>query len=208
MHDDLDALAKDELYQLNLLLERIGIPDDIAKGCITSGFSLMVYGSQDVGLTATEGISVARADFEKLCGAAPNVSRECLQWLSFAFTLVIYYFNERSESENVKGKALGLMNIAMARGAASALLPHSLDYAFVEVMAQRTKMLSEAGARGARAKNRNHAALKKWALDEAKRMREPDIDIARKLANRLPAHLADVSPDPKRFIYDTLRAAK
>ena len=36
-------------------------------------------------------------------------------------------------------------------------------------------------------------------------MRNAHMDIARNLAARLSAHLADISKDPERLIYDALR---
>ena len=38
-------------------------------------------------------------------------------------------------------------------------------------------------------------------------MRDSHTDIARKLAARLPTHLADVSKSSERLIYDTLRTS-
>lgn len=67
-------------------------------------------------------------------------------------------------------------------------------------------MLSAAGRLGASRKNEPIRQLKKWALEKATEMRASHKDIARRLSAELPIHLADVSKDPERLIYDTLRA--
>lgn len=70
----------------------------------------------------------------------------------------------------------------------------------------RRAALSNAGRLGARSKNQGTDALKAWALEKSRSMRGADIEIARQLSARLPEHLADVSKDPARLIYDALRA--
>jgi hypothetical protein len=67
---------------------------------------------------------------------------------------------------------------------------------------------STAGKKGGIQKNAPYAALKKWALQEAKKMHKGDKQIAKVLSNMLPAHLKDVSDDPQRLIYDALRAKR
>lgn len=68
--------------------------------------------------------------------------------------------------------------------------------------------LSKAGLLGAASTHRKTRALKAWAEQEAKVMRGTDKDIARKLAARIPAHLAKASESPERLIYDHLRAIR
>ncbi len=73
---------------------------------------------------------------------------------------------------------------------------------------QRKALLSEAGSLGKKNGNRLFAQLKSWALHEATGMRGQDKEIAINLAARLPKNLEGVSDDPKRLIYDALRASK
>lgn len=80
-----------------------------------------------------------------------------------------------------------------------ALLKQSLDH---------RRSLSEAGKLGAQAKHKGIKALKTWALVRAATMHQSDKEISRILSASLPGYLADVSVDPKRLIYDTLRASK
>ena len=76
------------------------------------------------------------------------------------------------------------------------------------VVSSLKKMLSAAGLQGAESRNIPFTALKDWALKEAEKMRGDERGIARKLSARLPNHLAAISKDPMRLIYDTLRAKR
>ena len=71
---------------------------------------------------------------------------------------------------------------------------------------RRKEMLSAAGRQGATVRNQQYQELKAWARKKAEGMKDPQRDIARKLAARLPLHLADVSKEPERLIYDALRS--
>ena len=72
---------------------------------------------------------------------------------------------------------------------------------------RRKEMLSAAGRQGATVRNQQYQELKAWARKKAEGMKDPQRDIARKLAARLPLHLADVSKEPERLIYDALRSS-
>lgn len=71
----------------------------------------------------------------------------------------------------------------------------------------RREALSINGKKGAESLHGPRTELKEWALSQAINNRGAHKDIARKLANQLPTHLAGASKDPERLIYDTLRAA-
>lgn len=64
-----------------------------------------------------------------------------------------------------------------------------------------------AGKRGGAERHRASRELKQWALVEAASMRGADMEIARELAKRVPTRLSEASADPKRLIYESLRAA-
>ncbi|MEY8689618.1 MAG: hypothetical protein AB9M53_07035 [Leptothrix sp. (in: b-proteobacteria)] len=74
--------------------------------------------------------------------------------------------------------------------------------------ADRRRALSSAGEKGAAARHHGSAALKSWALEEAGKMSGADIDIARKLSMKVPAHLTESSKYPFRLIYDALRTQR
>ena len=63
---------------------------------------------------------------------------------------------------------------------------------------------SEAGKQGALVRLQPYAELKRWALEKGAKL-GASKDVARRLAAQLPAHLADVSKEPERLIYDALR---
>lgn len=69
-------------------------------------------------------------------------------------------------------------------------------------------LVSSAGRKGASKKHAPARELKEWALQEGAKMRGTHMDIAKHLSQRVPPHLATVSADPKRFIYDTVRQQK
>jgi hypothetical protein len=70
----------------------------------------------------------------------------------------------------------------------------------------RTAQLAKAGAKGAKKKHTPTDELKRWAENKAVNMREADRVKARKLSAWIPEHLANVSKNPERLIYDHLRA--
>jgi hypothetical protein len=69
---------------------------------------------------------------------------------------------------------------------------------------RRRIKLSANGKKGALALHEPTIQLKAWALSKAEGMRGAPKDISRKLAKQIPAHLADVSKDPERLIYEAL----
>ena len=70
---------------------------------------------------------------------------------------------------------------------------------------ERRLALAKAGESGAASTHRKTRALKAWAEQEAKTMKGADIDIARKLAAKIPEHLACAPKNYERLIYDHLR---
>ncbi len=78
----------------------------------------------------------------------------------------------------------------------------------IRIGSRQKKRIAEAGMKGAEAKHRPIAELKKWALEQAKKMRGSDMDVARRLSSLVPGHLADASKDPQRLIYDAIRSER
>lgn len=142
-----------------------------------------------------------------------------------AFTLQHYTnsFHEQSQDWQLKT----LVDAAMLLGYASAsLLPHAIGAMEEQLRWVRESLEAEAeterslaamaaedfaratGAEGARIKNSRKSALKAWALDQAASMKDDDAGIARKLELCLPPEHVGVSEDPRRLIYDALRAKR
>ena len=69
-------------------------------------------------------------------------------------------------------------------------------------------MMAKAGRLGGSSKNSDARALKTWAEQQAKTMKGADRAIARKLAAKIPEHLAGASENPDRLIYDHLRTLR
>ncbi len=72
--------------------------------------------------------------------------------------------------------------------------------------AENRAMLSAAGVLGGKARSAGYEPIKRWALERASKMRGEPKQIARQLRAILPRHFADISLDPERLIYDTLRS--
>lgn len=75
-------------------------------------------------------------------------------------------------------------------------------------IAEKSATARVKGLNGALVKHAKTSELKDWADDQAKSMKGDDRTVARKLAARIPVHLADASKDPGRLIYDHLRLQK
>ena len=103
-----------------------------------------------------------------------------------------------------------LGNSILTYGQANSLLGRAFEagatYYGRDSLFVHRQRLSEAGEQGAAAKKQKFKPLIDWALLQAKSMKDQDVDIARKLSARLPHHLANVSKNPQRLIYDALRA--
>ena len=78
----------------------------------------------------------------------------------------------------------------------------------VSMKAGGKSLATEAGRKGLANRNAPVRELKEWVIQEAAMQRGSHKGIARELAKRIPKHLEEVSKDPERLIYDTLRAAK
>ena len=73
---------------------------------------------------------------------------------------------------------------------------------------ERKMALARAGASGLQSRHSKARELKAWAEQQAKTMKGSDLGIARRLAARIPEHLADASSNPERLIYEHLRARR
>ena len=83
---------------------------------------------------------------------------------------------------------------------------HGAYFGVGHVYASRRVAQSVNGKKGALLLHGPRTELKAWALSQAKGNRGSHKDIACALAAQIPKHLADISKDPERLIYDALRA--
>ncbi|MHB8949176.1 MAG: hypothetical protein ACYC4S_08950 [Rhodoferax sp.] len=76
------------------------------------------------------------------------------------------------------------------------------------VSLERRSALSAAGSKGGKTKHKNHAMLRSWVMENSNDRTPKDRKTAVALVKKLPAHLADVSDNPERFVFDVLREPK
>ena len=204
--DEILGLAKEQKRNVDRMIGLLSIPEDLASDGLSAAAFLDILKldpNADMDM-----VKKYRARFEKLCKAFPHVSAECLKMLGIAYASIDMFFMEELSELSIRNGAMHLMNSSMALGAATALLPTSVGYLSAKVQLEHKAMLSKAGLQGAESRNKPYEALKNWALEKAGGMRGADMDIARKLSADLPNHLADISGNATRLIYDTLRAQK
>jgi hypothetical protein len=226
MNIDIEELFNDELMALNWLVDEFGIPDDVFRECGGSYLVIMgessferIAASRGKDITGHVGmpkemLEKARANFERLCQSAPHIPRDAMESLSLAYGGFAYLTGNGTDIGNEDNGTLqshmrALFATTMARGIAmgrAGLSEREIQTMNNEVL--RKKNLSKAGAKGALVKLQPYAALKTWALEKAVGMRDQDVDIARKLSAQIPEHLADVSKNPERLIYEALRAQR
>lgn len=153
----------------------------------------------------------AKQQFNELCDAAPGVPREAVEFLSAAFGLHVATFLQSEEKQadeegcDCEWLVETLMDVSSFMGVARGLAKKA-DGLLERFQSEQREMLSQAGAKGAAAKHRRHAEMKRWVLEKAATLRGDDMSLARKLSASLPPELADVSANPQRFIYDVLRS--
>ncbi len=85
------------------------------------------------------------------------------------------------------------------------VLLSAIDAQIEGMKSSKIESLSAAGLMGAMSRKNRYEPIKQWALGKAGNMRGAHKQIARQLSAALPNHLADISDDPERLIYDTLR---
>jgi hypothetical protein len=186
------------IRDLNLLIDEIQIPDDVFKEVGLSGFAVNVWEATGAGYE--DKLRSATEDFERLCNSS-IAPPDAVKAISLAYAAISILFDETHEWPGDNDAMKTIMVAQFGLGSAWGVV-HGTSSAMI----QRRKGLSEAGRRGADTRNRPYELLKGWALEKASEMRGSDREIARKLAPRVPAHLAEASKDPMRLIYEALRA--
>lgn len=200
-------LANELIKEMNhLIYDFFEIPKDVFDEVGLSAFTLKVCeAAKDYPELESPDSQQAEADFQKLCDAAPNIPVEAVRSISLAYASVALCIDDRNtETQSELSVLLSLLSASKLIGMAIGVIVESP----VTHEAKRRQALSEAGKMGAQAKHRKLGELKNWAISRAAQERGSDIEVARKLAASLPSDLADVSRNPERLIYDTLREAK
>lgn len=202
-------LANELIKEMNhLIYELLEVPKDVFAEVGLSAFTLDLYevvkdypefGNLDGQRAAAE------ADFQKLCDAAPNIPVKAVAAISLAYAGVSVCFDARNTEKPDEASIIrSLLSSTKLVGFAVGVIAESP----ATHEEKRRQALSIAGKMGAQAKHRKPGELKNWAISQATQLRGADAVVARKLAAMLPSELADVSKNPERLIYDTLREAK
>ncbi|RYH20905.1 MAG: hypothetical protein EON54_25955 [Alcaligenaceae bacterium] len=212
---DFEIIIQCELEELHYLMDEILlVPQEAFKKYGSAAFRIQMY-EELLNLPtpieefdAQESLEEARKDLDKLCRAVPAASRACIEALSMAYAVLGMLSAGDLESGDHQ-KVFTLMTASMMKGAAIARLPGSESSGDVlrAYERKRKQHLSDAGKRGAVVRFAPFQELKDWALGHAAKMKDDDMTIARKLSTKLPPHLANVSKDPTRVIYDAIRAS-
>ena len=207
-----DEFADRLIGELNECIDKtFQIPDEVLRECGTSVFMVALQSHaefnnkyEDIsGSTFEEFSRIEHEKLDRLYRSVPGVPKEAVNLICMAYSAVSICFDKRSKPPSDEDAMKTLMTASMVMGMAMGMVcadPGTKD-------AVRTKALSMAGKLGAEIRHGPSSQLKMWARGEAKTMRGSDIDVAKILSAKIPAHLADVSKDPQRLIYDALRAA-
>lgn len=220
MANDCEQLFNDELMMLNWLVEQFSIPDEVFKEHGSSALMMLVLedgiklrhehldADKEIDLPDNAGLlERVQAGFECLCQSAPHIPRAAIRQLSIAygaFVILTKDYRDGVQTEFEQSDIRALFAVTVARGMAMGEVGMSSGkmHSIMEET-QRKQRLSEAGAKGAKERLKPFAQLKSWALEAGARL-PANKDTARKLAARLPPHLADVSNDAARLIYEAL----
>lgn len=205
MNDELKKLIQIESNLLDqVALDVFGIPKGKFRELGSSALHLLLVRQGELDPDDEMAIH-AKNEFDVLCKSAPNTSRDAIDAICLASTLYELFFGVNRIEEITSTDAISaLWMITMMRGFAMGAA--SSSPAASDVV--RKMMLSVAGLNGSAVKHSKPRALKAWAEQEAKTMKGSHMDIARKLAAKVPEHLADASGNPWRLIYDHLRALR
>lgn len=220
MSIDFEALINQQLEDLYGTVNACGIELDTFKAYAIScgmGYGWDEYGegfeedgSASRGVTRAEELGIPEeeatahhSNFNKICALAPIVPRSVFGLLGLSYSTLIEIRDETRGFDNPQRKIEGLVHASYGLGQAMGIL-EKVELQLAE--SQRKTFLSRAGEKGAVSKNFRTQRLKNWAVQKSMHLRGSDMDIARQLSAQLPSDLADVSKDPERLIYDSLRA--
>ena len=205
------------MEEFDSALDVIGIPKELFRECWQSiGETELLYDQfnelrrEDETLTDESPVILelkklfdfASTRYKRLTNACPDVPYTCFTALRLSYE----NFQEVLDSDSPTDKIQALINGAEFRGVAR-IFGKDLKLGIQAVLNEpRRNILSKAGAKGALVRLQPNAELKRWALEKGGKLGASKA-ISRRLAAQLPPHLADVSKEPERLIYDALRSS-
>ena len=214
MDIDFEELLRVEIEDFDWTLEQIGIPKELFQECWQSIDEMELFDNQwDELLKEDENLTeespaflelkklwhLANIRYERMANACPDVPYVCFNALSLSYREL-----QAALDYDSTGKIKALIYAAEFRGSAMTFGKDFRAVIQAELDKPRKSTLSKAGTKGALVRLQPYAELKRWALEKGGKL-GASKDVARRLAAQLPAHLADVSKEPERLIYDALR---
>ena len=216
MDIDFEELLRVEMEDFDWTLKEIGIPKELFQECwqsigerdrLQDQFNELCKEDETLTdespavLELNKLLDSANTRYERLANACPDVSYVCFNALSLSYSEL-----QTALDYDLIGKIKALISAAEFRGTASTFGKAFKAVTQAELDKPRRNILSKAGAKGALVRLQPYAELKRWALEKGGKL-GASKDVARRLAAQLPAHLADVSKEPERLIYDALRTS-
>lgn len=199
--------------EIQMAAARFGIPGDVLASIATEQVRRdAALLSEYQGRTPSPEIARSKADadaeVQRLMTKIPNaLSEKCVSSLAAAYLYVETAVAGLDHGDPGPQEAAELMQLMMMLvGSAVAHGDPNAD-----PRDQFIRHRSENGKKGGQKRHARTTAVKEWALEEAKSMKGSDMEIARQLANRIPAHLVgdpNKAGDAARLIYDALRAQR
>ena len=218
MDIDFEELLRVEMESFDWTLKEIGVPKELFQECWQSigererlDNQLDELCKEDETLTDESPVflelkklwELAQTMYERLEIACPHVPYMCFNALSISYG----HLQEALSFDSPKDKVDAFILAAELRGVAMTFGKDLRSGIQAELDRPRRNIISKAGAKGALVRLRPYAELKSWALDKGGKL-GASKDVARQLAAQLPAHLADISVEPERLIYEALRGKK
>lgn len=199
MDIDIEELLKEQIMEYDDLLDDLGIPKGVFQECWQSAINALPELDLD---EVNENLESDKAGLMRLIEASPNVRTECISAICLGYGSLQDAI-KIDANYPLQERIRDLIWAAMYRGIALTSTPPFQGAIQARVETFRRNNLSESGAKGALVRLQPFAELKSWALKNGENL-GASKDVARRLERQLPTHLADISKDPRRLIYETL----
>lgn len=206
MNGDYAVVLAEEIEDWNRIIFRVAMfPVDVFRLHGTSGFCISLHEmASEPDESANKRNEVS---FQSLCDSVPNIQRQCVDLISKSYGALMI-LNLHKNNINNKVAIRGLISSAEAKGAVLSMLPESPMLKAYQAM-QREKQIAthkSHGSNGGKARHRGTHELRDWVIANTDQRLPKNMNTAKKLVEKLPAHLIDKSNNSERFIYDVLRA--
>jgi hypothetical protein len=215
MNIDFEELFRRQMEEFDSTLDDIGIPKELFQECwLSIGEIERLYDQWDelckedetftiespVAIELKKSFDSANTKYRLLENACPDVPSFCFNALRISYETL----QEALDSDSLIDKINDLILSAEFRGFAMTFNKNFKTGIQALLNEPRRSILSKAGAKGALVRLRPYAEFKSWVLENGANLGASKA-VARTLEKQLPPHLSEVSEDPQRLIYETLR---